>query len=251
MGIPNRCFAVLRKIGTGPIYSVGRNSGDRQSIFLKKKIWPKTGLTIFNAHFALLLVGWIINRWVGMFLFSIPMLGIYYHIAYHMALAVMPASNPTDKSETKNRAIAFITYLWGMQLPFWKAASNTEKNVEKRIDGAPSFNWINSLVWTYSHQVAGIAKGPNFDVKGPGLFFINKNERPFEIVDLRNQTRNSTIKAISRDGIPFEANTHISFCIDHEIWTREGITNCAVPISFKAGNLMRIYKVIFHIHEDA
>ena len=108
-----------------------------------------------------------------------------------------------------------------MQLPIWKAASNTEKNVEKRIDGAPSFNWINSLVWTYSHQVAGIAKGPNFDVKGPGLFFINKNERPFEIVDLRNQTRNSTIKAISRDGIPFEANTHISFCIDHEIWTRE------------------------------
>ena len=43
----------------------------------------------------------IINRWVGMFLFSIPMFGIYYHIAYHMALELMPAIQSHPIKATK------------------------------------------------------------------------------------------------------------------------------------------------------
>ena len=77
------------------------------------------------------------------------------------------------------------------------------------------------IVWTYPHQVIGITDGPNFSIDGPGLIFINKGKQPFDIIDLRDQSRTSTIKAISRDGISFEVDVTVAFRVDDKEWTRE------------------------------
>jgi regulator of protease activity HflC (stomatin/prohibitin superfamily) len=67
----------------------------------------------------------------------------------------------------------------------------------------------------------GIADGPNFSVDGPGLIFIGKGKQPFDIVELRELTRTSTIKAISRDGISFEVDITVVFRVSDEAWTKE------------------------------
>ena len=179
------------------------------------------GLYSFLGHYILFLFSWLIDHWVGIMIIAVPVFAIYYFVMSHVAFAVIPASNPDDKKEKQKRFRAFLSYSWGIQLPFWKTSSNTTNDVEKRIDGAPSFKKFSGLIWTNSHQVIGIAEGPKFSVGGPGLLFVSKSQQPFEVVDLRNQTRSSTIKAISRDGISFEANVTITFVVDHEAWTRD------------------------------
>jgi regulator of protease activity HflC (stomatin/prohibitin superfamily) len=77
------------------------------------------------------------------------------------------------------------------------------------------------MIWTYPHQVIGVTDGPNFSVDGPGLIFIGKGKQPFDIVDLRDQSCKSTIKAISRDGISFEVDITVAFRVDSEVWTKE------------------------------
>lgn len=191
-------------------------------LFLKTRKHAETrGVYSFLVHYTLFLFGWLIDRWAGMMIITIPVLAIYYFVMSHVAFAVIPASNPDDKKEKQNRFKAFLSYVWGIQLPFWKASSNTAKDAEKRIDGAPSFKLFSGLIWTHSHQITGIAEGPKFSVGGPGLLFVSKSQQPFEVVDLRNQTRSSTIKAISRDGISFEANVSVTFVVDREPWTKE------------------------------
>lgn len=76
------------------------------------------------------------------------------------------------------------------------------------------------MVWTYPHQAIGITDGPKFSVDGPGLVFIGKDKQPFDIVDLRDITRMSTIKAISRDGISFDVTVTVVFRVDYEAWTK-------------------------------
>ncbi len=77
------------------------------------------------------------------------------------------------------------------------------------------------MLWTYPHQIAGISNGPKFRAGGPGLVFLSKGEQPFEIVDLRNCSRKSTIKVISKDGIALEAEVTINFALDSEVWSRD------------------------------
>ncbi len=190
-------------------------------IFRSRKHAEMRGVYSFLGHYVLLLFSWIISGWVGVIVIAFPILGIYYFVMMHVAFAVIPTSNPKDKKEKQNRFNAFFAYIWGLQLPFWKASSNVAIDVEKRIDGTPSFDSFSGLVWTHAHQVVGLAEGPNFSVKGPGLIFISKKQQPFDVIDLRDQSRPSVIKAISRDGISFEANVTVSFCVDREAWTND------------------------------
>ena len=147
-----------------------------------------------------------------------------------IAFEIMPASNPDDKKEKQARFWVFLSYTWGLQQPFWKAPSNIAKEAEKRIDGAPSFIKSDGMVWTYPHQVIGITDGPNFSVDGPGLVFISKGKQPFDIVDLRDQSRTSTIKAISRDGISFEVMSLSFFAWTMKHGQENSIKNFAAKI---------------------
>jgi len=179
------------------------------------------GLYSFCGHYALLFFAWFIDRWVGMIFIALPLLFVYYHAMSCVASEIMPASNPDNKKEKRARFWTFLSYTWGLQQPLWKAPSNTAKEAEKRIDGAPSCIKTNGMVWTYPHQVIGITDGPNFSVDGPGLIFIGKDKQPFDIVDLRDQSCSSTIKAISRDGISFKSTVTIAFRVDRETWTKD------------------------------
>jgi hypothetical protein len=58
-------------------------------------------------------------------------------------------------------------------------------------------------------------------VDGPGIVFTGRSERPFEVVDLRKQSRSSDINAISKDGILFKATLLASFAIDRQDWSSE------------------------------
>ena len=189
--------------------------------FQKRKQAELRGIKSFLFHFSLLFISWLIDRWVGILAIAVPLLIIYYYISSRIALAIIPFSNPDDKTERRKRIEVFISYLWGLQLPLWKTVSINKKEAEKRIDGAPSF-WKNlkGLLWTYPNQIAGISNGPKFRAGGPGLVFLSKGEQPFEIIDLRNRSRNSTIKVISKDGIALEADVTVNFALDSETWTR-------------------------------
>lgn len=190
--------------------------------FKKLKHAEARGVISFTIHSLLLLASWLIDRWAGILFVALPLLVIYYHIAARVALSIMPFSNPEDKAEERKRIGVFISYLWGLQLPLWKTASMKAQEAEKRIDGAPSFiKKLNGLLWTHPHQIAGISNGPKFRADGPGLIFLAKGEQPFEIVDLRNRSGKSKIKAISKDGISLMAEVSIAFVLDSQIWTRE------------------------------
>jgi hypothetical protein len=191
-------------------------------IYFKLRKHAETrGLYSFLGHYALLLFAWFIDRWVGIIFIALPLLFVYYHVMSRIAFEIMPASNPDDKKEKKSKFRVFLSYTWGLQQPLWKALSNTAKESEKRIDGAPSFIKFDGMVWTYPHQAIGITDGPKFSVDGPGLVFIGKDKQPFDIVDLRDITRMSTIKAISRDGISFDVTVTVVFRVDYEAWTKE------------------------------
>ena len=189
--------------------------------FRSRKHAETRGQYSFYGHFALFLFAWFIDRWFGMIMIALPLLFIYYYVMTRAAFEIMPASNPDDQKEKLSRFKVFLSYTWGLQQPLWKAPSNTAKEAEKRIDGAPSFIKFDGMIWTHSHQAIGIADGPKFNVDGPGLIFISKGRQPFDIVDLRDQSRSSKIKAISRDGISFEATVTVVFRVDREAWAKE------------------------------
>jgi hypothetical protein len=102
-------------------------------------------------------------------------------------------------------------------------ADHTGRQIEKRIDGEITRDFrMPGVIWTRSHQVAGITAGVQFKrVDGPGAIFTYKFERPFQVIDLRSQSRSSEIDVTSQEGINYKALISIVFRIDREVWTKE------------------------------
>jgi regulator of protease activity HflC (stomatin/prohibitin superfamily) len=163
---------------------------------------------------------WLLGKWIGVLLFSLPMLAIYLLIAFQFSQAVIPAQNHKAQGEVRQRFLSFAAYLFGVQAPFWKSLTKDAKEADKLIDGDKSISsHIKPLVWTYPHQAAGVLKGSEFTARGPGMFFLEKGEQPFDLVDLRVRSKNAPIKAISRDGIPLEATVLVVFQVDSATYT--------------------------------
>lgn len=180
------------------------------------------GLHIFLLIYSLLLFGWSTLGWIGILCIPMPLLVVLYFVSTQIANVLMPAYDLDNKEEKNARLDSFLSFLFGLNQPFWKSPSPSAREVEKRINGENSpFSKLKSLVWTYPHQVAGIIKGKEFKVRGPGLVFLEKGEQPFELVDLRNQSRKATIKAVSREGIQLTAEVSVAFCIDTTPYSRE------------------------------
>jgi len=186
--------------------------------FSKRKYAEQRGLRSALLHLIVLSLGWITGQWLGMLFFSAPILFVYYYIIYRIALVIVPASNLENKKEKHQRRMVFLSYAWGLQMPLWNVKAVSTREIDKQLDGAPFLNLFPGMLWTYSHQVVGISNGINFRVEGPGVVFTQKGDQPFEIIDLRNQSRKSTIRAFSRDGIPFLATVNATFAIDREEW---------------------------------
>jgi len=186
-------------------------------------------------HIAIIVFGWLLNRWVGIVCVSLPLLAAYYASLYDLALIVMPASNPEDRAEQKKRRNAFISYTRGIQSPMTVVDGHAWKKQDPRITGditwsfsdlplplIKKLDWRPGLIWTRSHQVVAVSGGTRFKrVDGPGVVFTGKLERLDQVFDLRLQLRTREIDVISKDGIRFIARYFTGFRIDNEEWKKE------------------------------
>lgn len=241
--LPILLSKIIRYSGVIPFTRWILLSGVVITHFYFRRYSEKRGLTSALLHFTVLILGWYINRWIGILFFSLPLLFIFYYAAYCIALVIIPASDPEDRKEKHQRYMIFLSYVWGMQMPLWNVVAVNAKEADKRIDGKPVTNPFSrqqspsplrgnnnknraalfpGMIRTDTHQVVGIINGKDFRVEGPGVIFTKGGDEPFEIVDLRNQIKKSTsIHAFSREGIPLLADVLVIFTIDREDWPRE------------------------------
>jgi len=193
--------------------------------------WKRSILTVG----IILLLGWLLGRWMGILLVSAPLLAAYYASLHDLALIVMPTSNPEERAEQKKRINTFVSYTWGIQSPITVVDGHAWKKYEPRIPGditwsfsdfpfpiIKNLDWRPGLVWTPSHQAVAISGGSKFKrVDGPGVTFTGKLERLDQIFDLRLQLRSKEIEAVSKDGIHFIVRFFTAFRLDNEEWERE------------------------------
>ncbi len=193
------------------------------SLFYFQRRKHSRGPSVYSVllNLVILNAGWFADRWLGMLFFSAPLLFIFNYFLQKIALVTVPASNPDDKKERRQRRNVFLSYVFGLQMPLWNVNGVNVHEIEKRVDGSPFPNLaaFPGIIKTYSHQVVGIANGISFRVEGPGVIFTSKGDQPFEVIDLRTQNRSSTIRAFSKEGIPFIANVSITFKIDCDEWS--------------------------------
>ena len=52
------------------------------------------GVVTYLGHLSVFGLGWILGRWVGIFLISFPVLIFYYYMLFHLAMVVVPTSDP-------------------------------------------------------------------------------------------------------------------------------------------------------------
>ena len=171
-------------------------------------------------HLIILLGGWLLGKWFGIFFMSVPILAIFYIRLYHAAQITFPSSTPENEVERKNKFWALFWYVWGLQYPVWFAKSSATRETEMRIGGDYFEDFGNpGIVWMHSHQVSGQSVGIEFEkVDGPGIIFTEQYERPDAIIDLRTQLRPVPFDAHTKDGIQIKAFIFISFKIDDEKW---------------------------------
>jgi len=208
-GVILMLWLILWSVPPAGIYLLTRRHSGRRG--LHTALW----------HVFILFLGWLLGRSWGLLLFSLPLLGIFYFYLHQAALVTLPASQPEDREENRLRARILRFYAWGMQSAMYVVADHAGRKVERRIAGpiARGFG-APGLLWMRSHQVAGITSGVEFRrVDGPGVVYLNRLERPFQIVDLRNQLRVSTLDVTSQDGISYKAILFMAFRLDREEWS--------------------------------
>ncbi len=192
--------------------------------FMSKTHGEKRGVTSIIFHLAVFTAGWILGNWFGIIIISLPILAIYYNTLHYLAHAIVPASDPENKLEKRQRFWVFFWYTWGLQHSLQVVSSDdpSGRTVEARISGNV-FNDTGKpgIIWLKSHQAAALTVGINFSrVEGPRVVFTKPYERLLEIVDLRTQIRSREIDAISKDGVRFRASVLASFTLDRDQWTR-------------------------------
>ena len=169
-----------------------RKFGGRRGLFSSLLV-----LTVF-------LFGWQFDRWIGVLFISLPILGVFIFLLDKLAQVILPAADPDNlPDERLDKTKAFIAYMLGTQYPVWVANSKADRKFDQRIPGG-TFDKTGEpgILWTWSHQVAGLSTGINFaGVSGPGMVFINQYERPIALVDTRTQLRVTTPETTTKDGI--------------------------------------------------
>ena len=168
---------------------------------------------------AAFLVGWWMGRLPGLILITLPLLIIYYYMLFHLALVVVPFSEPFNLREWWKRICLFFWYHWGAQYPLWVVPDALSRKADERIKGGASVSFTPGLVWARSHQAVGLTTGLAYSgTRQAGTVFTGAFERPFAIVDLRTQLRTSRIEVVSSDGIPYHAVLFTAFGVDKEKW---------------------------------
>lgn len=203
-------------------FRLGREHGKRR--------WLASAL----GHIGVIVLGWLINRWMGILFISVPAIAVYYGALYSLANVVLPASDPEDRAEKKKKFFVLAAYTWGTQSPITVVDGHAWKKYEPRIPGDITWQFSDfpipllsklqrpGLIWTKSHQAATISGGNRFKrVENPGVSFIGKLERLDQVFDLRLQLRSREIEAFSKDGIRFNVRYFTAFRVDREDWDRD------------------------------
>ena len=126
----------------------------------------------------------------------------------------LPASDPEDKVETWKKTRVFLVYLLGVQHTFWLAAK-TERKWDVKLDGSSNQIGKPGIIWTWSHQAAGISRGAGANrIAGPGLIFTEPYEAPIAVVDLRMQSRVCHVDTVTKDGLKVSTIVFTAFTID-------------------------------------
>ena len=179
-------------------------------------------MATYLGHLLVAILGWIVGRWAGLVLISLPVLIFYYYLLFHLAMVVVPVSDPDNLQEWWQRFRLFIGYQWGVQYPHWMVTDTMGEKIEKRIPGDQFGSFAPGLIWARSHQVVGLTTNITFSrVPNPGTVFTKPYESPIAVVDLRTQLRTVWIEVISSDGIPFRALLFTAFRVDKENWDRD------------------------------
>lgn len=181
------------------------------------------GVITYIGHLSVLALGWLLGKWIGIFLISLPILAFFYYMLFHLAMVVVPAATPENWFERWQRFRILLWYRWGFQYPLWMITDLAGRNIEMRIPGNAFMKFFGpGLIWAPSHQVVGLTTGLAFSgIRGAGAVFTGAFERPFSVVDLRTQLRTSLIDVVSSDGIPYKAQLFTSFAVDKTKWPRD------------------------------
>ncbi len=180
------------------------------------------GVKTYLGHVLLIILGWRLGGLTGFILISLPILIFYYYLSFHLAMVVVPVSDPDNLQEWWKRFLVFVRYQWGLQYPHWIVTDTFGQNIETRIPGDQFGSFAPGLVLARSHQVVGLTTGMTFSrVPDPGNVFTGRYESPLAVVDLRTQLRLAWIETISSDGIPFRALVFTAFRVDKEKWDRD------------------------------
>jgi hypothetical protein len=141
-------------------------------------------------------------------------------LLFHLALVVVPFSEPHNVREWRQRFLLFLWYHWGVQYPLWIVPNSLSRKTMERIPGDPFGSFAPGLVWARSHQVVGLTTGLSYSgIRQSGTIFTQPYERPFAVVDLRTQLRTSRIEVVSSDGILYSAILFAAFAVDKEKWS--------------------------------
>lgn len=172
-------------------------------------------LTIFQ-------IGWLYGQWIGIVLVTLPILLIFLYVISKLIQVIFPFSSSEYTQEYQHKKQALISYLLGIQYPFWGAFTDVGREFRRQINGDNS-NKLGGpgIIYTFSHQVAATSNGYDFKVQKPGIIFTEENEAPIAIVDLRPQYRTEVVDAITKDGIPIQVFISFAFSIDQKKWPKE------------------------------
>lgn len=178
-------------------------------------------------HLSILLLGWVLGKWFGIIIYSVPLIAVSYFLLYGLAQVIFPPfeleNNEESKKAKQNKFRALFWFIWGGHYPFWVAKDSTSRDMDKRISSR-KFNKYSKpgIAWSHSHQVVGLSFGAQFNkVDGPGLLFLRRGEHPIAVIDLRKQVRIvSDLQAVTQDGISISAALFTSFKIDDSNWKK-------------------------------
>jgi hypothetical protein len=239
--IPEISFGGPLFLGNGSLNGWTRQWLDRSGLFSTLRLFEVFGIVFLFAwmsgkehgekrwlysalgNIAVILLGWLIQRWIGCIFISVPILAAYYFSLYSLAGVTLPVADPESRAEKRKRFLILLSYTWGFQRPIMVAGEHAWKKPITRIPGvnSPGFP-VPGMVWAQAHQVVGITGGTQFKrVDGPGVVYTQKKERPLQILDLRLQARTNEIDVVSKDGINFKARVATAFCLDPENWDQE------------------------------
>ena len=78
------------------------------------------GVITYTIHLIALGLGWLLGKWAGIVLISLPILIFYYYTVFHLAMVVVPVSGPNNWKERWLRFRLFVWYQWGVQYPIYR-----------------------------------------------------------------------------------------------------------------------------------